>query len=417
MKPLGIYIHIPFCVRKCGYCDFLSMPAGPDMHGRYTEALLREINGCEGKFRFDAGEYDVRTVYIGGGTPSVIDPKHIKRIIRSLEKVFGFGQINEKGNLNGDRNGSRPEYPEKDIEVTIEVNPGTVTREKLAVYRQSGINRLSIGLQSVDDRELKALGRIHSYSDFERTYYAAREAGFENINVDIMTAIPYQTMESLEKTIDTLAGLDTPPEHISAYSLILEEGTPFYEKYAEKSGDETENENEGDRIRLPGEDEERAMYHFAVGHLAKYGYSRYEISNFALPGYESRHNTAYWRRRDYIGFGLAAASCVNGVRYQNTIRIDEYINGPGLDDRFEEVTVLKPEDEMSEFMFLGLRMCEGVRAGDFLREFDKELTDVYGREIQRLVKEGLLAHDGTMDRYYLTDKGIDYGNYAFSQFV
>lgn len=415
MKPLGIYIHIPFCVRKCGYCDFLSMPAGPDMHGRYTEALLREINGCEGKFRFDAGEYDVRTVYIGGGTPSVTDPLHIKRIIRSLEKVFGFGQINEKGNLNGDRNGSRPEYPEKDIEVTIEVNPGTVTREKLAVYRQSGINRLSIGLQSVDDRELKALGRIHSYSDFERTYYAAREAGFENINVDIMTAIPYQTMESLEKTIDTLAGLDTPPEHISAYSLILEEGTPFYEKYAEKSGDETENENEGDRIRLPGEDEERAMYHFAVEHLAKYGYSRYEISNFARPGHESRHNTSYWTGTDYLGLGAGASSLINNVRFRNEAETEGYMCDPATTDRFSEEVRLGRSDRIAEFMFLGLRMSRGISEDEFLSRFGITVDGCFGSVLTKLIRDGLIKrNEGNIS---LTEDGVDYGNYVFSRFL
>ena len=396
-KSLGIYVHIPFCVKKCLYCDFVSMPDRRDgLTKSYVDALLAEVAGYRGKFGCKDTEYVVKTVYIGGGTPSILAPFFIVRILERIKEVFDVCA---------------------DAEITIEANPGTLDADRLKIYREAGINRLSIGLQSADDNELKALGRIHDLDDFMKAYEAATAAGFDNISVDVMTAIPYQTMDSLRVTLDTITGLDPAPKHISAYSLILEEGTPFYEMYKEKKDMKTEEPSPCLHVQLPDEDMERAMYHFTVDHLKERGYERYEISNFSKPGFESRHNTAYWRRRDYIGFGLAAASCVNGVRYQNTVRIDEYINGPYLDDRFEEVTVLKPEDEMSEFMFLGLRMCEGVRAGDFFREFDKELTDVYGREIQRLVKEGLLAHDGALDRYYLTDKGIDYGNYAFSQFV
>ena len=416
MKPLGIYIHIPFCVKKCGYCDFLSMPAGEDIHEKYIEALIKEISGCEKKFGFDAGEYDVRTVYIGGGTPSVIDPAHIKRILRALEEVFGNRQSNPNGNMTGSRDESIPGNHKKDTEVTIEVNPGTVTGEKLDIYREVGINRLSIGLQSADDRELKALGRIHCYSDFERTYHAARETGFDNINVDIMTAIPYQTVESLRKTIDTVVGLDPPPEHISAYSLILEEGTPFYEKYTVKSPDETdEGCKEEKKTYLPGEDEERAMYHFAVEHLALYGYLRYEISNFARPGYESRHNTSYWTGTDYLGLGLGASSLINSVRFRNTTETEGYMSAPASRDRFAEEIRLGLSDRIEEFMFLGLRMNRGISEDEFAGKYGLTVDECFGSILTKLIRDGLIER--SKGRIRLTEKGVDYGNYVFSRFL
>ncbi|MCR5602316.1 MAG: radical SAM protein [Lachnospiraceae bacterium] len=425
MKALGIYIHIPFCVKKCGYCDFQSMPAGPDMHRRYIEALINEIRGCETKFGFSAGEYEVRTIYIGGGTPSVIEPAYIKNILETVEEVFGYRDLTDAP------------------EITIEVNPGTVTEEKLAVYREAGINRLSIGLQSADDKELKALGRIHSYSDFEKTYHAAREAGFDNINVDIMTAIPYQTMESLRRTIDTVAGLNTTPEHISAYSLILEEGTPFYEKYAvnQDNGDEAggdrgynkgsykaEEQNiaeyglrskqqtgTGDGMNLPGEDEEREMYHFAVERLAQYGYHRYEISNFARPGYESRHNSSYWTGTDYLGLGVGASSLIDNVRYRNTTQMKEYMNAPVSSLGFDEELRLGLSDRMEEFMFLGLRMSSGISEDEFVRRFGRTVDESFGNVLEKLIVDGLIERNG--GRIRLTEEGIDYGNYVFSRFL
>ena len=392
-KPLGIYVHIPFCVKKCDYCDFVSFPlgkSGDTSHDSraYIDALIKEIRGYKDKFGCKDTEYEVKTVYIGGGTPSVLAPSFIVRIFDCIREVF---DINDKA------------------EMTIEVNPGTVDDEKLKVYREAGINRLSMGLQSADDNELKELGRIHDLADFLRSYESASAAGFDNINVDIMTAIPLQTMDSLKVTLDTVTSLMPQPKHISTYSLILEEGTLFYEKYVTRKMSSCPI--------LPDEDLERAMYHFAVGHLKDHGYERYEISNFAIPGYESRHNSAYWRRRDYLGFGLAASSLVNEVRYRNTIKFNEYLKNPCSNELFEEETVLTQGDRMSEFMFLGLRMAEGVKAGDFAREFDSGITDVYGDEINRLIKDGLLFHDTSDDRYCLTDKGVDYGNYVFSRFV
>lgn len=392
-KPLGIYVHIPFCAKKCNYCDFVSFPLGesrdtsPDVLS-YVDALIKEIQGYKDKFGCQDTEYEVKTVYIGGGTPSVLAPSFIVRILDCIREGFDI---------------------EKNAEITIEVNPGTVDDEKLRIYREAGINRLSMGLQSADDNELRELGRIHDLEDFLRSYEAAAAAGFDNINVDVMTAIPLQTMDSLKVTLDTVTSLTPKPKHVSAYSLILEEGTLFYEKYVTRKMSSCPI--------LPDEDMERAMYYLALDHLMENGYERYEISNFAIPGYESRHNSAYWRRRDYIGFGLAASSLVNEARYRNTISFRDYLKAPCSKELFEEETVLTLKDRMSEFMFLGLRMTEGVKAGDFANEFNRGLTDMYGDEINRLIKDGLLIHEKTGDRYFLTDRGVDYGNYVFSMFV
>ncbi|MCR4806238.1 MAG: radical SAM family heme chaperone HemW [Lachnospiraceae bacterium] len=381
-RPLGIYVHIPFCVRKCAYCDFVSFPlnaSSPDSL-TYIDAVLSEIRGYKEKYRCEDTEYEVKTVYIGGGTPSVLAPSYIVWILACIRE-----------NLMVDDG----------AEITIEVNPGTVDEEKLRTYRTAGINRLSIGLQSANDNELKELGRIHDFADFMSTYTWAVKAGFDNISVDIMTAIPLQTPESLKNTLDVVTGLIPAPKHISAYSLILEEGTPFYEKYAGCDS-------------LPCADE---MYHLTVDHLREKGYERYEISNFSKEGYSSRHNTAYWKRRDYIGFGLAASSLVNGIRYKNTTVLADYSGAPLGRELFEEEIKLSREDEMSEFMFLGLRMSEGVRESEFERKFQVTIKDVYGTETERLVKEGLLIYDKDTGRYYLSDTGVDYGNYVFSRFV
>lgn len=415
-KPLGIYVHIPFCVKKCLYCDFVSIPGVPEddtnlygLSDSYVGALLKEIDKYRGKYRCRDTEYEVKTVYIGGGTPSVLAPVYIVKILEQIKESFVI---------------------DEDAEITIEVNPGTVDINKLKAYREAGINRLSIGLQSANDNELKALGRIHDADDFAKAYEDAVAAGFDNINVDIMTAIPYQTMDSLKRTLDMVTGLKQKPGHISAYSLIIEEGTPFYEIYGKNKypeGPALHQEvspcprgRDGDKKTvpmLPDEETERAMYHFAVGYLKKHGYERYEISNFAIPGHESRHNTAYWKRRDYIGFGLAASSLVNDVRYKNTSNIETYLPDPLTRDSLEEEIRLSRDDGMSEFMFLGLRMSEGVKEEDFSREFVAGIRDVYGDEIKRLIKDGLLTIDEAADRYFLTDKGIDYGNYVFSRFL
>ena len=381
-RALGIYVHIPFCVKKCDYCDFLSMSAGESEKADYVHALIKEIEGCREKYKCADTEYMVETVYIGGGTPSCIDAAHIERILGCIENEF----------VHADRGKA---------EISIEVNPGTVTDGMLKTYRELGINRLSIGLQSANENELRELGRIHSLDDFLRTYNAAREAGFSNINVDIMTAIPGQTDKSLSHTIGLVT--DLVPEHISAYSLIIEEGTPFYERYGTEEG------------RLFDEDKERALYHMTVGRLRECGYERYEISNFARRGFWSRHNTAYWTRRDYFGFGLGASSLIGNVRYRNTRDFKSYVNQPAASDIFDENIILSRDDCMDEFMFLGLRMSRGVLEADFEREFGIKPEAVYGREIEKFKNEGLLREEGGY--LSLTDRGTDYGNYVFAGFL
>ncbi|MCR5233376.1 MAG: radical SAM family heme chaperone HemW [Lachnospiraceae bacterium] len=383
MHLLGVYIHIPFCKRKCNYCDFLSVNADEGVKNAYVEALVQEIKNWKDKYRYGDREYSVQTIYIGGGTPSVLIPLCVQKILVAVKNEFNLAS------------GSMP-----DIEVTIEVNPGTVDKEKLKIYREAGINRLSIGLQSANDNELKLLGRIHSFDDFIRTYEAARECGFDNINVDVMTAIPGQTKSSLKHTLDVVCGIK--PEHISAYSLILEEGTPFYERYP-------------DRECLFSEDEEREMYRYTVDFLKEHDYNRYEISNFSLKGFESRHNTSYWKRIDYIGFGAGASSLINGIRYRNTANIGRYMDFPVSDKYFDEYTELNRQDIIEEFMFLGLRMSEGVSEYEFMKQFGIELFQMYGEQIGRLCEEGLITKEA--GRIHLTDKGIDYGNYVFSRFL
>ncbi|MCR5357710.1 MAG: radical SAM family heme chaperone HemW [Lachnospiraceae bacterium] len=381
MRPLGIYIHVPFCVRKCGYCDFLSMPSGKEGMDDYIFALIEEIKGYGEKYKCEGSEYEVKSVYIGGGTPSLLLPDAVGRVMDSLHETFAFA--NDKG-----------------VEVTLESNPGTVTMASLNGYVKCGINRLSIGLQSANDNELKTLGRIHDSAAFFKAFDMAVDAGFENINVDIMTAIPGQTLNSLENTLKTVTGLGCT--HISAYSLILEEGTPFYEKYSSKEG-------------LPDEDEEREMYHFTVSYLERRGYLRYEISNFSLPGYESRHNTAYWERDDYIGFGLGASSLIKDTRYKNTAIMKEYIMSPLSRDIFSEQITLSGRDRMAEYMFLGLRMSRGVSEDGFKKEFLTGIDGIYKNELDALKRDGLILRDS--GRIKLTEKGIDYGNYVFSRFL
>lgn len=381
-RSLGIYVHIPFCVKKCYYCDFLSMPAGESEKTDYVRALIKEIEECGEKYGCTGTEFKVETVYIGGGTPSCIDPAHIERILGCIDKEF--------------------EHADREkTEITIEVNPGTVTDGMLKTYRELGINRLSTGLQSANENELKALGRIHSLDDFLRTYYAAREAGFSNINVDLMTAIPGQTEKSLAHTIGLVT--DLLPEHVSAYSLIIEEGTPFYERY----GTEEKRPFDGD--------EERDLYHMTVRLLEESGYERYEISNFARDGFWSRHNTAYWTRRDYFGFGLGASSLTGNVRYRNTRDFESYVNRPTSPDIFDENIILSRDDCMDEFMFLGLRMSRGVSKAGFESEFGIKPEAVYGREIDKFKNEGLLREEGGY--LSLTDRGTDYGNYVFAGFL
>ena len=370
--PLELYVHIPFCVRKCQYCDFLSGPSDEETKDRYIEALLKEIRAAE-----HTEDYEIVSVFIGGGTPSALKAEAIASIMRTLQEQFFFCE---------------------DAEVTIEANPGTVDLEKLTIYRNVGINRLSLGLQSTDAEELKLLGRIHSYEEFLKSYEWAREAGFSNINIDLMFAIPGQTGEAWRQHLYQVAELN--PEHISAYSLIIEEGTPFAEQ----------------NLDLPDEDTEYQMYEDTAEILERYGYRQYEISSYAKQGYMCRHNAGYWQRREYLGFGLGASSLYRGMRFLNTRRMQEYLKESRNPDQIrQDVTVLSRNERIEEFMFLGLRMTEGISEKKFEENFDVRLMDVYGDILQKYEETGFMEHIET--KWRLTRKGIHVSNHILADFL
>ena len=370
--PLELYVHIPFCVRKCQYCDFLSGPSDEETKDRYIEALLKEIRAAE-----HTEDYEIVSVFIGGGTPSALKAEAIASSMRTLQEQFFFCE---------------------DAEVTIEANPGTVDLEKLTIYRNVGINRLSLGLQSTDAEELKLLGRIHSYEEFLKSYEWAREAGFSNINIDLMFAIPGQTGEAWRQHLYQVAELN--PEHISAYSLIIEEGTPFAEQ----------------NLDLPDEDTEYQMYEDTAEILERYGYRQYEISNYAKQGYMCRHNAGYWQRREYLGFGLGASSLYGGMRFSNTHQMQEYLKESRNPDQIrKDVTVLSRNEQIEEFMFLGLRMTEGISEKKFEENFDVRLMDVYGDILQKYEETGFVEHIET--KWRLTRKGIHVSNHILADFL
>jgi len=405
--PLSLYIHIPFCKKKCLYCDFLSAPACAREREAYVKALLREISAMAGF----CTEYRVISVFFGGGTPSLLSTGQMERILLAIRKGYCLSD---------------------EAEITTECNPATAGFEKLSAYRTSGINRLSIGLQSAKDKELKELGRIHNYRQFLDTFAAARKAGFTNINVDIMSALPGQSYESYTDTLEALIALQ--PEHISAYSLIIEEGTPFYERYGEESSgkDAQGTLHAGEFPPLPDEDTERKMYHDTVTYLQKAGYIRYEISNYAKKGLECRHNLTYWTGLEYLGFGLGASSYFKGYRYKNTADMKYYQQRCGELGRMwnpsfckesgtvnsllsEEVLALTQKDKMEEYMFLGLRLKKGISLSGFREAFRVQAEIVYGSEITKLKEDGLLIQKG--DRLYLSKKGTDVANYVMSRFI
>ena len=363
-ESLGIYIHIPFCVRKCKYCDFLSGPATKDVQKDYVGKLLEEIDNDKELLKSRKTD----TIFFGGGTPSSIDEQDIVRI---LEKIKAYGNVSA------------------DAEISIEANPGTVTEQKLYAWKNAGINRISFGLQSADNKELKCLGRIHTWEEFVENYQMARKCGFENINVDLMSALPGQSVESWKETMEQVTALE--PEHISAYSLIIEEGTPFFDAYAEHPE------------LLPKEEEERQMYYDTKAFLASKGYERYEISNYAKPGFECRHNLSYWDRVDYLGLGLGAASLLGNVRKSNQIEMKEYLLG----DFSGEEEVLSDTNAMEEYFFLGLRKTKGVDWTIYREPYEKV--------IERLVKEKLLEKEGNYIR--LTELGIDVSNQVLAEFL
>lgn len=377
-KELGIYIHIPFCKQKCYYCDFISYSNKCDEIPEYIRSLIKEID------EFDFKNYKVTTIYFGGGTPSYIDSDYINQIL---------AKINEK-------------IQYKNAEITIEVNPGTVTEKKLKDYIEAGINRISIGLQSTKNQLLKQIGRIHTYEEFLDTYNLAKKVGFKNINIDLMLGLPNQSIEDLKESLGKIVTLN--PNHISVYSLIIEEGTPI-SKLLEEG-----------KIQLPEEDEERRMYWYVKNVLELNGYNHYEISNFSKKGKESKHNMNCWNQKEYVGFGVAAHSYINGVRYSNTEKIEKYIeNIQRLHNTKETIYEIHEKqtikDKQKEYMLLGLRKIEGVSIAKFKEKFVENPIFLFRKELDILSKENLLEIDG--DKIRLTSKGLDLANQVWEEFV
>lgn len=447
---LGIYIHIPFCVHKCIYCDFLSSPADVHTRKQYVRALINEIyltregkcankliknvlqgdntsyedmeeqavngltsdyalydtvcmadyektimqediSGCVDDIKSENGHI-VTSIFIGGGTPSAIDAEDISDILDAVRKNYN---VSDKA------------------EITIECNPGTMDKKKAAIYRKAGINRISFGLQSTDNNELRMLGRIHTYEQFMESYKIAREAGFDNINIDLMSALPGQTMESFKAVLEKALSLGA--EHISVYSLIVEEGTRL-------------SDNIDSFPQIPSDDEDRQMYYMTKEMMSSYGYEQYEISNYAQKGYECKHNLKYWERCDYLGFGIGAASLYGGRRYTNISDIGRYMDvlaeiTNALDKSYvnellqirTDMEELSKEDEMSEYMFLGLRKTKGIDITDFKEEFGTDIKDIFGEAIEDNIARGLLIHDG--NGLYLSKRGIDISNTVMSDFI
>ena len=382
MKELELYLHIPFCERKCAYCDFLSAPADLPVRISYIKKLQEEIAYYGSEFE----EYQVSSIFLGGGTPTILEGYQLAAILETVKTYFRLVA---------------------DAEITVECNPGTLTAGKAEKLVQAGFNRLSMGLQSADDRELQLLGRIHNFAQFLESYDLARKAGFENINVDLMSALPGQTLKSWQNTLQKVTALR--PEHISAYSLIIEEGTPFYERFAE---DERIREEGGHPRLLPEEAIERQMYELTQCFLHTKGYERYEISNYAKPGSECRHNCGYWTRKDYLGLGLGASSLVGHQRFQNTSDLKEY-----LEQEYHHIhtETLDKKSEMEEFMFLGLRLMTGISRQQFEKTFQVTLDSVYGEVLRKLKSEQLIEEVAGYVR--LTEYGIDVSNYVLSEFL
>ncbi len=378
MEELGIYIHIPFCKQKCFYCDFCSFANKNEMQGKYVETVINEIKNITHKEK-----YTVTTIYLGGGTPSILNPDCIKNILQEIKSSFEILD---------------------DAEITIEINPGTVNEEKLKKYKEYGINRLSIGLQSANDKILKKIGRIHDYKQFEETFFYARKCGFKNINVDLMIGLPTQAVEDVKQTLEKI--IQKNPEHISVYSLIIEEGT-IIEKLI--------NEN---KLQLPDEEAERIMYWTVVNELKENGYNQYEISNFSKKTYESKHNTNCWKQKQYIGLGTSAHSYLNKKRYSNTNNIEEYIKNIQENNISKNITIHEEQTEestMNEYMLLGLRMIQGININEFKQKFKIDPTIKYKEILEKLQKENLIQITKTSIK--LTKQGIDFGNIVWEEFI
>lgn len=397
MKDIGLYIHIPFCKKKCNYCDFVSFANSEEKIEEYINCLICEIKEVAEnvKFQFQQKKGDlvnVRSIYIGGGTPSYIDSKYINQILNTIRNSYDFvmaGLIDKQ-----------EQFPE----ITIEINPGTVTEEKLKDYKYSGVNRISIGMQATQNRLLTQLGRIHSYQEFETTYLLAREIGFNNINIDFMIGLPNQTIEDIKESLQKIKKLN--PEHVSVYSLIVEENTILSKQIEEGT------------LKLLEENKEREMYWTVKNFLEENGYNHYEISNFAKPNRESRHNMDCWNQKEYFGFGVAAHSYVDNVRFSNITDLNSYIENYKHNEPEKNFVFHEKEnylDTMKEYLLLGFRKIKGVSKKDFENKFQLPIESIFKLELEELKEKGLILENE--DTYYLSDKGIDFANLVFEKFV
>ena len=373
MKEISLYVHIPFCKQKCLYCDFPSYSGKEKLMNKYIDALITEIKQKCRKVK-------IKSLFIGGGTPSYLENDNLEKLLKELNKLDYI----------------------QNAEKTIECNPKTVDIEKLKIIKEYGINRISFGLQSADDKLLKSIGRIHNYNEFVKNYYEARDIGFNNINIDVMFGLPNQKVSDYIDTLNKIIVLK--PEHISAYSLILEEGTPLYEFDLKK------------QLNLPSEDEERNMYHKGKEILEKAGFHQYEISNYAKEGRECRHNIVYWRCEEYFGVGASASSYYDNKRIKNLDNIEEYINNINLGKSVSEIENINTvKDNIEEFMFMGLRMISGSSEKEFFDRFKKDIDSIYKTVIDKNIENGLLVREA--GRVYLTSKGIELSNYVMSDMI
>ena len=372
-KSLSLYIHIPFCKQKCFYCDFPSYARLEDLKEDYVKALCKEIKNKASKYR-------IKSIFIGGGTPSYLNEDEIEQILNKISKLD----------------------LEDNIEFTMECNPGTLTEEKLKIMLKGGVNRISMGLQAVQNSLLKEIGRIHTFKVFEENYNLAREIGFKNINVDLMFGLPNQSIEEWEESLRKIASLK--PEHISAYSLIIEEDTGFYKLW------------ENNKLLLPNEEEERIMYSKTKEILESYGYKQYEISNYAKEGYECYHNKVYWKCEEYLGLGSASSSFINERRIKNIEDVKTYIERINKNESIiDEVIENKNKDNIEEFIFMGLRMLEGINLSEFKNKFNTNIEDIYKEVIEKNIKNNLLIIEN--NRLKLTSKGIELSNSVMSDFI
>ncbi|MGL4664679.1 MAG: radical SAM family heme chaperone HemW [Clostridium butyricum] len=373
MKEMSLYIHIPFCKQKCLYCDFPSYAGKESLINEYIRALNEEIlRKCS--------KYKIASIFVGGGTPSYLNEINLESLLKTIN-LLDF---------------------KDEFEFTIECNPGTLNEEKLALMKNYNVNRISMGLQTTNDNILKEIGRIHSFEEFKKNYNQARKAGFENINVDLMFGLPNQHMKDWKASLKDVMSLE--PDHISAYSLIIEEGTCFYNLY------------NNDKLNIPNEEEERSMYLFTKGFLKDYGYNQYEISNYAKANKECFHNKVYWKCNEYLGLGVSASSFVDEKRFKNIDDIKIYIEKiNNNEDVTEEIHVNNINDDMEEFMFMGLRMIEGINLKIFKKRFGKDVFDIYDEVIKNNIKKGLLVVDS--EKLYLSEKGIELSNYVMSDFI